>query len=574
MYMSQKADISLLLAMSLSVAISTLNIYHLYPGFDLFHNLISIVITLIGICLFLIYRKRKLIIHKSVITWFLLFMLLLIQPLINNITYPDSLIFPLGSLLVIIILTICLSSVKNKELFFNGFHYSLIGVLILSSSIQFLQLRGISLSISGHPITIVDNRIAANFLQPNQAAFMFVLGLLSCLYFNEKKFNYGWLFIFSLFSLSIALTLSRTGLVMAICSTIFFYLLSNNIRYRLIKSASYLLLTGLSYTLGLLFFRELSIGTGSNIGLGAITRFSEGSLYMRESLAYQSWLMFIDHPIRGYGWGNFVQGGIDNFEKLRWFTFSQHSHLFVTQIASELGVIGLFAILPMAWYLFKKLSFNNNLMQTMCYSSILIILLYSSSEFPLWYFRYLSIFPLYLVFLSKDSIFYLDEKFNKFLLTLCLLFSIGSIFYINNFIEIHLSYKKIQNENLTDKELIQIYNELPKVYGFSQFNEHVLFYFIPIDDNNLQEKISIGERTIGTALNKVSLFKYAQLLAMNNQSVDSLYMFKATCALDWDGGCKEVAEKINDITQANPKKFSEINSKFNEWVVDFDPLKN
>ena len=67
----------------------------------------------------------------------------------------------------------------------------------------------------------------------------------------------------------------------------------------------------------------------------AIARFNEGSLYMRESLQHQAYLIFIEQPLTGIGWGNFVQGAINHYDQLEWFAYSEHSHFFVTQIAAS-----------------------------------------------------------------------------------------------------------------------------------------------------------------------------------------------------------------------------------------------
>ena len=401
-----KYDLLLLITLILALFATVFNSYHLPLGFDLYHNLIVACILSIGLTACFLLRFKEIKIPYSIITWMLLLGLIIIQPLIHNIAYSDYLIFPIGTLILIIILAIAIANIDDKKAFLNNYLMIFVGFMVLTVVIQLLQLRGYNAAYNDLVIfpAAISSRLDANFSQPNQAAFMLVLAQLACLYFynlNKKKL---WLTFGSLFIVGLALTSSRGGLILGLASIVLFNAFYNQpLVYKVRHSVLQLFGFLTAYLIGIFFIKNFEVL--DKVSNSAIERFSKGSLDARLTLQDQAWLMFQENPLTGYGWGGFAKGSIDYATELNSFIFSKHSHFFLSQIASELGIIGLLCLIPITIFIVKKMSFKMDVFNAVCFTAISIIVLYSCSEFPLWFLRFLIIFIIFITLTVNSYVF-------------------------------------------------------------------------------------------------------------------------------------------------------------------------
>ena len=562
-------DLLLLVTLILALFASVFNAYHLPLGFDTYHNLIVAAIVAFGLTCAFLYRFSQIKIPTSIGTWVMLLCLIIIQPFINSIAYPDYLIFSIGALILTIVLSIALANIKNKGLFFSYYLFALVGFMLLSFGIQLMQMMGYELSYGNFVVfPSATKRFDANFTQPNQAAFMFALAELACLYLynlNKKKI---WIVCSLFLVIGIALTSSRAGLILGVAVIILFNLFySQSLAMKVKAILSQVFGFAVSYIIGIILYKnfEVSINQSAN----AIQRFDNG-IESRLLFQEQAIYMFKDNFITGYGWGGFTRGAVDYSNELGTFVFSRHSHFFLTQIASELGILGLICLLPITFFIIKNIKFNLNPLKSTCLTAIGIILLYSCSEFPLWNLRFIIIFALFLT-LIDDSSFLVKVAYSKILLLLSLLMSILTAFYIFSYLNIYNSINYLTKYNLEDNELVEVYSNIPNTFGMSSFKESVLFYYIPINQDALDEKLSLAERVTTNDLTKRNLFRYARLLALSNKSEESIMMFKASCALNWNGNCENVMTELNKISDAEPYYYSDINKKVKEWKDNFNP---
>lgn len=94
-------DTILLVYISLSFFYGVLSYQHYAPSsHDFFINSISFILCSIGLLVFYTLHK-SLKVSLGSLLWFFLFFIFLVQPIINNITYVDSLVFPLSQILLI-----------------------------------------------------------------------------------------------------------------------------------------------------------------------------------------------------------------------------------------------------------------------------------------------------------------------------------------------------------------------------------------------------------------------------------------------------------------------------------------
>lgn len=558
----------------LLVILTTLNPYHLLPGFDLFPNLVVAMILLFGLSLVFLTAQQPLGLNKSSLTWLFLLPIVLLQPVINTIDYLDSLVNPLASLVCVVLLSIAVSSMKHKHNLLQWVELALIVCLVLSFGIQLLQLYGHHLSINSILITLLGSgRLDANIAQPNQLAFMFSLAQIGCLYWYTLNKRRYWLFIFGVFSTGIALTLSRAGIILSLATIILFYAFyKQDLKQRWLSIFMMSTLSALFYAVGVWLYRAVYHSSTVTAKMSnalsqdnAIARFSEGSLYMRTSLQEQAYLIFTEQPLTGIGWGNFVKGAMSHYEELSWFAYSEHSHFFVTQIASELGVLGLLALLPLGYFILRKISFSMDSFQATCYTSISIFILYSCSEFPLWYVKYLLVFAFFIALLDEQY-WSISNSVKKLLTFFSCIMLLGSIVYLKDFIKVHQTFSEVKSIKLSEPILQQRYLDMPKTFGLLKFNEQFLFYYLPVNTQNLNYKIELAERVVPSDLNRSGLFKYGQLLALNNQRSQANRMFTSACALEIQNNCDDIMEQLRKLSVQEPQTYHQHFVALEKWV--------
>lgn len=577
--MDKIATNSLIFASCIALVFGVLNPYHLLPGLDIFHSSFVAVILGIGLVGFFI-SKPVIFFPKSSWTWVGLFFLVLLQPLINTIFYPDALVFPLGNLLICILLSIASTSLSNPKPLIEYLLYTLIGCMLISTGIQVLQFNHISIENGFFIIMKMQGRFDGNFFQPNQLSFMTDLGLVAVLYFYYKnkeaeRFNsyLTWLLavIFVIFSFSIGLTFSRGGLIMAVAAILGYGVCyRQSIQSRIIHTIGFLALFGLGYYAALWCYEHIYLAN-QPASISNLARTE--SISIRGSLQQRAMHLFENNPITGVGWHNYSYNGINDATNIEWFIYSEHSHLIFTQIASELGILGLLTLLPMLWLIFKKFSINQTNFIAILYVSIGVFFLYSLSEYPLWYLRFLYIFVIYTAILdSKKSL--ININLGKIFAGLSTVIVVLSLFYMIQFLTMYRVIYAIENENTSAMHKLNQYQSWSAPFGYSGFKESVLFSVLPVDNNQLDQKIVIGNRVLTVAISKKALFKQGQLLTLAGNDSQALVKFKAACALEWRGNCNDIVNALNEVNSSQPTVYSDVTRKFNKWVKEFNPRKN
>ncbi len=551
------------------------------PGLDIFHSSFIAIILSLGLVV-IFFTQPHLYMPKSAVTWIALLLLVLIQPLINTIHYPDALIFPLGNLLLCLLLSISVASFQNNISLIKPFLCTLIICMVLSTVIQLLQFNHIIIHKGHFLLTEMQGRFDGNFFQPNQLAFMFVLAQVALLYFyyqqkhtnlkdNKKYVLISLLLLFMVFSFSIGLTMSRGGLIMAIAAIIGYGIFFNQpIKTRLAHTALLLIAFAVSYYAAIWCYETIYL-TNYPDTTGSLTRVE--SISIRGSLQQRAWELFVNHPLTGVGWHNYSYNSINSASDIKWFTYSEHSHFLFSQIASELGILGLLAILPITWLIVKKISFRKDNFDTFLYVSLGIFLLYSFSEFPLWYLRFLYIFVIYVTILDKNR-WEINTNFNKIFAFLSAITLVLSTFYMLSFIKLYKVAEKFEDPTTTEIQKLELFQAWQAPFGYSNFKELLMFNLIPVDHTDLKKKINIGDRVLTVGLSKYLLFKQGQLLALDGQQEPALAKFKAACALEWTGNCDDITSALKEASDQDPSAYSQIFNHYKIWVIDFDPSKN
>ena len=296
-----------------------LNYMHLLPSKRNL-NLGLQVLLILSVGLAIVWSHRDFVFRRlgwSALMWLFLIMLILVQPLVNTIVYPDSLIFTVSALIFILLLSVTVYQIEDKVTFTRTLSaFILVGALLeyLTQLAQLLQWTFLFGNLV-YPVP-VGGRPVGNILQPNQAAFIYAMGIAATCYLQDTKetlettkqqmttlIPQRWLIILSGLSLvtlasGIAISASRTGIVLGIAAIIGYYLLNElPLKQRCTKAGLFTALGVVGYVLGSYLLSSYS-PTQSAVNKIATTAVNES---LRGYQLEQALLIFKDDPLFGIG---------------------------------------------------------------------------------------------------------------------------------------------------------------------------------------------------------------------------------------------------------------------------------
>ena len=530
----------------------------------------------------------------SAITWILLAALLILQPFILKIAYPDALIFPCFCLIVVALTALSASNATDKAGLLNRLFLASFVMAILTVAVQVLQMFSYQIALGGWVIargTPNGMRFDANFGQANHAAYGFVLALCGVIYQLHQSFTQGTsvsglpkfavgryrqyyrfalMLMFVVFTVGLALTQSRAGLVMMVAA-ITVYFLAQPLAWR--KKLS---LAAFGVTLFLLYYvvtswiASLAAGGGS---LGAVSRMAGGE-GNRRALSERAMMMFQDHPIWGVGWNNYMLASVDYAQRFKWPEIADHSHNFVTMILAEMGVVGALCFLPIAWVLIRAIHFRHSSESAIALAFVVASLLYASVEYPLWYFRYLAVFALFLALIEQKYLkFALPKLANQAIAGGMAVLIGAAIFYAQTFIRLnYLDYGAFttHKNHLTQDSQVDYHT---RTFGFGAYDGRLVAMKVPVNNVDVDKKLEVFNDVITSDSSQFNLLAKAQLLAYKGDKKSALEQIEAACIMVPNvKDCDNVDTDLGKLADSNPAVFGDLYTYFVQWRKD-NPVK-
>ena len=576
---SSKLDYLIAITLGLAYTVGCLSVHHFLPSMvDFLPNLEAALVCSFGLSVvFLLQKNRQL--GLDSIFWLLLFLLILIQPFINKIPYPDTFVFPLGMILGCYLISNTINNTSYKDKFIKIFSGFAIFVAAFTTIAQLCQYYGLTSSW----IMFYNRdeiRFYGNVGQPNQTALILAIGMASviyylCLYPNITKIS-GWLLrclacaLLGLFGIGVALTASRGGVFLGLVALGLPFFIGG-LTEQLGDKVKCLLACGLvsvlGYAIGSQLLANYSYGSTTN----ALVRMTDKTIHYRTDLLYQAWLAFTSRPITGVGFNNFAFDALNHIDQLTWLPFALHSHNLVAQIAAELGIIGLILILIPSYIYLKSLWMCKTLAEAQSCVILTIILMYSFTEFPLWFFRYELVFASMLAVVNK-KIIVPQIDFSKLYSLLALVIFVSGVFYYASYQDAirvaNVIARGVVNNPTSDEYNIMVeVKKLPNTFGFSDYKERFIFQALPTDDSKVKEKISLGNRVLSTYMTDYTLSKQAVYYGLDNQPQKSVKLFKSACFLNEYVACYSVVDYLTQVQQKNIL-FKPIYQDFNKWYLN------
>lgn len=573
--LTSSLEIWLTLIVFSAYAFGTATTQHYLPSqIDFIPNIMVIGLLCLGLITLLTRIKIKEIGIDSLF-WLLLFLLILIQPFFIHYAYLDGVLFPLATILVCFILSVIISNTdeKSKLVYYSAFGFT--AVALLNTVFQLLQYANVSDDL-WFVMTMQGNRFFGNVGQPNQLAFIYALGIAACHYLLIKAEYKRGIFIFmalTILSIGLALTSSRGGLILGLASFLFYVL--NIKRVANIKPV----IASIAISIGGFLLGSFLLAIHKLYSEVTLSRITNGDNAARVELIQQAWVQFLHHPLLGVGFGNLLADSIEHIEQVDWFVFNIHSHNIITQFAAEFGVLGLGILLMASVIVIRSYWQSRNLESSFIFVALIIVGLYSLSEYPLWYTRYLIIVVFLLAVINQKAI-KISINLNKLFVVINVLCVLGSVYYYQSYKEYYRVnsyfqyYDSLNSDRLSVKDTKEIAKiqqqmliELPSVFGFSAYKEFFIYHLLLKDNRDLEERIKLGNRVLTKFLSLDILLKQALYLGLNNQPKEALYLYEGACILDHSKNCDVVTEHINELANSY-EQFDAIRQAYNEWEND------
>lgn len=529
-----------------------LSFQHYAPSVhDFYINSIVFFICSVG-TFFCLLKKKYLEIKINQFLWLFCLGVFIIQPFINYITYIDGLIFPIAQFLLVLIISIVVSNLNDNKKFIESL------AIILSITSFFLLLTQFSHVFKIHyfvdlmRIPLQNQRFSGNLFQPNQTAFVFVLGVISLIFLSEKINSYLKYFLIFLMSIGVYFTASRSGLLMLI---IFSLILNIYINYS--ESKKIFIVKDFLCIIGGVIIGVFSYAYFTN-GIDTLNRASLSNEDPRLAFLKQAELIFLEHPITGVGWKNFASTGLDYYERVGYLSTTDHTHFIFTQLISEFGLLGLLVIIIFFFVLIKNIFFIKDKYDFYVFSVLLIFIVYSCFEYPLWYFRYLMIFSIFFSLFDKTSKSYYRIDKGYLISIVSFLLSVFSIYYIYQYNKVAYVNDIVFSETQKDSSKFNAISSMDSVFGFTYYKDLFLYQTISIDGFLLDDSIVIGERLVNYVPLPEYLMKQGALMGLDGQQIKSYNYFKAACYYQSGRKCQVAEQYLNSLAKQYPEYFQVI----------------
>lgn len=492
-----------------------------YPWLSAYHEFSIYLLFLIAF-IFLIINKHEILIDRYITVIFLISLIPLVQYLFGQIYFfGDALIATiyLISFASSIMLGLNLTTQINKKQILIFTSWIFIVSALLSSYMMLKQW----LLLTNGGIWIIDvphNRPFANFAQPNNCATFLILSLLAVLYlFEKKQINYiASTSLAFLLLLCLALTQSRSVWVYAICFVVWWYWKYNPLNTRLKKNSIW-------YFLGIFagFVYALPIAS-QYLGLIGINNVVERTTsgFTRLSMWHQLILALKQEPIWGYGWNQVSVAQISIFSSYPTTEWTEHSHNVLLDLLIWNGIpIGTLIIVFFAYWLFKLSQLAYTVENFIALAMIGAVISHGMLEFPLEYATFLLPVGFLMGYVYVDSSF--QNVINLSKKKIITFYAVAIVLYGTIFYE----YVKIeQDTRLVRAEILNIgkthvTQAAPNLLLMTQLSERIRYIRTAPEKNMSKEELLWMKKVTYRYATPNNLYKYAQVLLLNNQEEKS-----------------------------------------------------
>jgi O-antigen ligase len=310
----------------------------------------------------------------------------------------------------------------------------------------------------------ISSSIYGNLAQPNHFANYIALGLISLgLLFQQRKLKSGYVVLLTIPLLfSMTLSGSRSSwLYLLLMVTLAVWLARRDTGLRPLLRYSLLLVGGFALMHLIVQIPFMAAGNGGTNTVQRLLAYNGGgdtSGSIRLYLWHEAWLMFMQSPWLGVGFGQFAWHHFELLPMLRATNISglyNNAHNLIFQLGAEAGLPGLLALLiPLGiWfhgayksYAQPAISVENahgkatlNAAYWWGYSMLGVLAIHSLLEYPLWYTYFIAVAAILLGAFDETQYRLELRRVGRFALTMILLMGFLSL------LQLRSNYQRLKN---------------------------------------------------------------------------------------------------------------------------------
>lgn len=353
-------------------------------------------------------------IPSSAIWLFGMVVLIALQALVVKHVYITQALLP-GIYISWAVVLVILSAWIREQLGIDRAVTVLAWIVLIGGALQALTGLIQYFNVYGEPTSLVEIKqgisIHGNISQRNHFATQITLAsfALIYLYATHRANRIFTAALLILFAFVLTASSSRAAAVYIVVgfllSLLSYRAARTSIHYRLLQGASLFLVSFLLIQFFLPFLndwlKQLLSAMGFDVNgleaLAALQRNASEGIDLRVSEWHKAWLMFLESPLWGigighYGWYSFNYQALPVFATTLKAEPWQHSHNLVMQLLAELGIAGMALLAFTLFIWFRKiLPHWKNPPHWLIIALLIVLLLHSNIEFPLWYSFFLGL---------------------------------------------------------------------------------------------------------------------------------------------------------------------------------------
>lgn len=506
---------------------------------------------------------------RQTVLWLAMFLLIAMQPTLHQLAYVDALVFPLACLFLCATMSYAFSGLNElqRKKLADVLAYMLLIAGCGTILTQFIQALDLESHFYPYIFGKGGNRLIGNIAQVNQAVFVEAMALATLPYFYYTRPKNKWrIFAYLMaglwLSIGFGFAASRGGLFLglaAVFGSALFY--AQAWRQRLLVMPVLLALAISGYFLGT-YLLNLWVAPE----MSAVGRLVSGNQNLRLSQLAQAWHAFSHNPFTGVGYSMIKGHGIHNAEAIPWFTVGHHVHNIVGQIAAELGLLGLAIFSGFIWLVLRNWQIRGMTPEKgLAYAVLLIIGLYSLSEYPLWFLRFMLLVPICIALIDPTTLRWDATRWRVPAAAVCVLIAISSMYYIERYRWYSTIYIYLIQEDISNEERITAFRDVPIVFGYSSYRDMMLYAIADYDMSHLEAHTALGERVLQIHFSQGMLVKQANLYALAGNLEQAGKYYRAACVMDFSQNCNTVIAELNAQTQNLPEIFNPPHQAFAQW---------
>jgi len=465
------------------------------PQFAFYAELTSVICVALYLVFACFSIKHFLVSNRLTVYLTVIASYLILDIFINAPTYPSIQWLYIGSLLLSSLVAIVISSLCHEQGYKKVLVVVCCGLMVgamLQDAVVILQTLHQEWTMGWIYYVASGQAYSGNIGQRNLLAHYLSWGVLASAYLvHQKKIGTitGWSIVIIQAAILGAVNSKTLILYMLAIMTMLFVI---KVWQKQIPKSSIKMLAFIVVLV--IFFQAFTLPVISSLqdnlttNISSIERFTNNPEYnSRLNEWYKAWLIFLENPWFGSGWGSygyegFVMSSEPHFPANPYGnSLFSHSHNLILNLLAETGIIGTLVILGGFGYVLKPVFISKWQAEIVFISSLLIVTgIHSLVEFPLWYVHYFMVFVILLAVL--DSTFTINSSRKYFaqssilkpsiivISIVCSLLAVQLYYYYWRMEQYTYAYDKNKQERIaTAQNILAIGQKQPLLSAYSNY---------------------------------------------------------------------------------------------------------